>query len=102
MQELFEICLFNFEFLQTKVFLFNEKIAFFKLFTFPLQLVVADYDDAISKIQDQDTCRQLGLVVDALRLSASLLSRYPFMLAFELLGSFGFFKLSMFKDGYCH
>lgn len=51
-----------------------------------MQLVVADYEDAINKTEDSDTCRQLSLVVDALRLSASLLSRYPHMLAFELLG----------------
>ncbi|KAI1720798.1 NACHT domain-containing protein [Ditylenchus destructor] len=74
LKELFTLCLFNFEFLQAK------------LCSFPLQLVVADYEDAISKIEDADTCRQLSLVVDALRLSASLLSRFPYMLAFELLG----------------
>ena len=34
----------------------------------------------------ESVSRQLGLVVDALRLSASLLSRYPYMLAFEMLG----------------
>ncbi|KAI6183552.1 hypothetical protein M3Y97_00500900 [Aphelenchoides bicaudatus] len=73
-KELFSLCLFNFEFLQSK------------LCCFPLQVVISDYEDAVSKCEDQDACRQLNLVVDGLRLSASLLSRYPWMLAFEFLG----------------
>lgn len=96
LKELFEICLFNFEFLQAKVyFQFTNNFFNFKLCSFPLQLVVADYEDAIAKIEDQDICRQLGLVVDALRLSASLLSRYPYMLAFELLGNFIKFLINL-------
>lgn len=94
-KELFSLCLFNFEFLQAK------------LCCFPLQVVISDYEDAISKCEDVDACRQLNLVMDGLRyvffirslktrifagdflvfrLSASLLSRYPWMFAFELLG----------------
>lgn len=48
--------------------------------------MISDYEDAISKCEDPDACRQLNLVMDGLRLSASLLSRFPWMLASELLG----------------
>lgn len=47
---------------------------------------MADYEDAIQNIDDSDASRQLRLVMDCLRLSASLLSRYPTMLPFELIG----------------
>ena len=67
-------------------FYFRALFLLLQLCSFPLQLVVGDYEDAITKIEDVDTRRELGLVVDALRLSASLLCRYPYMLAFELLG----------------
>ncbi|KAI6199667.1 hypothetical protein M3Y96_00651200 [Aphelenchoides besseyi] len=73
-KELFSLCLFNFEFLQSK------------LCCFPLQVIISDFEDAISKCDDPDSCRQLTLVMDGLRLSASLLSRYPWMFAFELAG----------------
>ncbi|KAH7715368.1 Protein T05C3.2 [Aphelenchoides avenae] len=73
-KELFSLCAFNFEFLQAK------------LCSFPLPVVIGDYEDALSRIEDQVACRQLGLVMDALRLSASLLTRFPWMLAFELSG----------------
>lgn len=80
---------------------------------FPLQVVIADFGDAVSKCDDSDAIRQLNLVMDGLRLSASLLrwvlrswapsstpqhqtqfdlsscspfSRYPWMFTFELTG----------------
>uniref|UniRef100_A0AC35UEM1 NACHT domain-containing protein n=1 Tax=Rhabditophanes sp. KR3021 TaxID=114890 RepID=A0AC35UEM1_9BILA len=79
-QDLLDICLFNFDFLQAKVA------------SFPLQAVIADYVDAINKFKasgndsDVELVRQLLLVADAMRLSASLLSRDSNMLSFELLG----------------
>ncbi|KAI6228770.1 hypothetical protein M3Y99_01185600 [Aphelenchoides fujianensis] len=73
-KELFSLCLFNFEFLQSK------------LCSFPLQVIISDFEDAIGKCDDADACRQLNLVMDGLRLSASLLSRFPWMFAFELAG----------------
>ena len=44
---------------------------------FPLQSLISDYEDALQRLQDPDINRQLSLVVDALRLSSSLL-RYSF------------------------
>lgn len=41
--------------------------------SFPLQAVIGDFEDAIALIDNIDNKRQLNLVVDALRLSASLL-----------------------------
>lgn len=82
LDELYSLCLFNYEFLQAKVC------------SFPLQAIVADYEDAIQNIEDSDASRQLRLVMDCLRLSASLLSRYPTMLAFELIGRL----LPLFSD----
>ncbi|GMT33781.1 hypothetical protein PFISCL1PPCAC_25078, partial [Pristionchus fissidentatus] len=73
-EELLNLCLFNYDFLQAKVS------------SFPLQAVIGDYDDAITNLNDVDVRRQLNLVADALRLSASLLSRHPTMLPFELIG----------------
>ncbi|KAE9547865.1 hypothetical protein FO519_008926, partial [Halicephalobus sp. NKZ332] len=73
-EELFSLCLFNFEFIQAK------------LCSFPLQALIADYEEALSKIEDPEAIRQLRLVMDGLRLSGSLLSRFPYMLAFELIG----------------
>uniref|UniRef100_A0A1I7RSF5 WD_REPEATS_REGION domain-containing protein n=1 Tax=Bursaphelenchus xylophilus TaxID=6326 RepID=A0A1I7RSF5_BURXY len=74
LKELFNLCLFNFEFLQAK------------MCCFPLQGVILDFEDAIAKSEDPEATRQLTLVVDGLRLSASLLSRYPWMFAFEITG----------------
>uniref|UniRef100_A0A0N4ZF20 NACHT domain-containing protein n=1 Tax=Parastrongyloides trichosuri TaxID=131310 RepID=A0A0N4ZF20_PARTI len=79
-QDLMSLCLFNFDFLQAKVA------------SFPLQAVIADYEDAMNKFKSNinegngEFIRQLALVADALRLSSSLISRYSYMLAFELLG----------------
>uniref|UniRef100_A0A0K0EPQ8 NACHT domain-containing protein n=1 Tax=Strongyloides stercoralis TaxID=6248 RepID=A0A0K0EPQ8_STRER len=79
-KDLMNICLFNFDFLQAKVA------------SFPLQAVIADYEDAITKFksnindENRELVKQLALVADALRLSASLISRHPYMLSFELLG----------------
>uniref|UniRef100_A0A0K0FUG2 NACHT domain-containing protein n=1 Tax=Strongyloides venezuelensis TaxID=75913 RepID=A0A0K0FUG2_STRVS len=79
-QDLLNICLFNFDFLQAKIA------------SFPLQAVIADYEDAITKFkinindENRELIRQLALVADALRLSSSLISRHPYMLSFELLG----------------
>ncbi|EFP10882.1 hypothetical protein CRE_30786 [Caenorhabditis remanei] len=83
--ELLTLCLFDYEFLHAKVS------------SFPLQSLIADYEDAIQNVRDVEISRQLTLAVDALRLSASILrknrdirhlnfSRNPSMLAFELLG----------------
>ncbi|ULT89955.1 hypothetical protein L3Y34_008385 [Caenorhabditis briggsae] len=72
--ELLSLCLFDYEFLHAKVS------------SFPLQSLIADYEDAIQNVRDVEILRQLTLAVDALRLSASILSRNPSMLAFELLG----------------
>ncbi|VDK17375.1 unnamed protein product [Anisakis simplex] len=74
LNELLSLCLFNYEFLYAKVS------------SFPLQAVIGDFESAIVAIDDVDTKRQLSLVADAFRLSASILSRHPCMLAFELLG----------------
>lgn len=40
---------------------------------FPLQAVVSDFEDAVAKCEDAEAIRQLHLVMDGLRLSASLL-----------------------------
>ncbi|CAB3397348.1 unnamed protein product [Caenorhabditis bovis] len=73
-EELLSLCLFDYDFLHAKVS------------SFPLQSLIADYEDAIQNVKDVEISRQLSLAVDALRLSASILSKNPSMLAFELLG----------------
>uniref|UniRef100_A0A1I8AA47 WD_REPEATS_REGION domain-containing protein n=2 Tax=Steinernema glaseri TaxID=37863 RepID=A0A1I8AA47_9BILA len=73
-QELVELCLFNFDFLYAKIS------------SFPLQSVIADFEDAMSFLGDPDLIRQLSLVADALRLSASILNKTTSMLAYELSG----------------
>ncbi|TKR88811.1 hypothetical protein L596_012996 [Steinernema carpocapsae] len=73
-KELTEWCLFNFDFLYAKIS------------SFPLQSVIADFEDAMDFLADPDLIRQLSLVADALRLSASILNKYTSMLAYELSG----------------
>ncbi|CAI4228678.1 unnamed protein product [Auanema sp. JU1783] len=73
-EELLNLCLFNYDFLQAK------------LCCFPLASVVSDYEDAILRIKEKEVVRQLHLLVDALKLSSSIISRDVYMLAFEFLG----------------
>lgn len=57
----------------TEVIYFCLKTHIRQVSSFPLQAVIGDYDDAITNLNDGDVRRQLNLVADALRLSASLL-----------------------------
>ena len=68
--ELYKYVLFNYKFLQAK------------LSCMPLQSVLADFEDALQHQFDKD----VKLLADALRLSASILSHHPNMLGPQIVG----------------
>ncbi|XP_074658721.1 NACHT and WD repeat domain-containing protein 2-like [Tubulanus polymorphus] len=63
--------------------LFNYKWLHAKLSCMPLQMVLGDFEDALNAMPDD---KDIALVADALRLSSSVLSKYPDMLAPQILG----------------
>lgn len=68
----------------------------FQLCSFPLQAIIADYEEALGRIDDPDSVRQLRLVMDGLRLSASLLRLF---LTFCVLLNFGVFQSLLLYAG---
>jgi len=64
--------------------LFNFSWLHAKLSCMPLRTVLDDFDDCLAAYPDVDA--GVPLMMDAIRLSASVLSRYPDMLGAQIIG----------------
>lgn len=69
-EELYNTCLFNYNWIHAK------------LSSMPLQSVVADFEDLLEHVYQKD----VKLIADAIRLSSSILNHYPGMLGPQITG----------------
>lgn len=69
-EDVYEQVIFNYEWLHAK------------LSSMPLQSVIADFEDLLNHVYDKD----VRVIADAIRLSSSILSHYPDMLAPQMTG----------------
>ncbi|XP_042898857.1 NACHT and WD repeat domain-containing protein 2 isoform X2 [Parasteatoda tepidariorum] len=73
-EDLFENVLFSYLWLHSKVS------------CCPLQAILADFEDAVENLVDNELIKQLNIVADGMRLGGVVLSQHPDMLASQIVG----------------
>ncbi|KAF8794516.1 NACHT and WD repeat domain-containing protein 2 [Argiope bruennichi] len=73
-EDLFENVLFNYLWLHSKVS------------CCPLQAILADFEDMVQHLTDNELIKQLNIVADGMRLGGVILAQHPDMLASQIIG----------------